>query len=97
MKITLTKHGGFAAGIFRPPYTVDSSELREADAKELSALVAAVKASPKVEEVGPGRARDAMSYTILVEENGKETVFRQSDTNMTPAFGDLLHWLEHRA
>ncbi|MGW6080880.1 protealysin inhibitor emfourin, partial [Streptomyces sp. NPDC055186] len=46
------------------------------------------------EERPPGRARDAMSYTITVENNGRLTVLTQSDTTMTPEFAALLGWLE---
>lgn len=94
MKVILTKHGGLAAGIRRPPHILDSTALTEAGAKELSRLVTALKASPRVEEQGPGRARDAMGYTITLEEDDKQSVFRQSDTTMSPEFADLLQWLE---
>lgn len=98
MKVTLTKYGGLAAGIRRPPCIVDSSALPEPTAAELARLVAAVKAAPAVTEERPGRARDAMSYTITVEEDGQPTVLRQSDTAISPAFAALLTWLErHRA
>ena len=97
MKVTLTKHGGLAAGIRRPPHSVDSTALTEADAQEFARLVAALRASPTVEERGPGRARDAMSYTITVEESSQQTVFRQSDTTMSPEFALLLQWLEFHA
>ena len=44
------------------------------------------------------RARDAMSYTITVEDRGRPTVLAQSDVTMTRAFAELLTWLqEHTA
>ncbi len=76
---------------------MDSSKLTEADAEELFELVAALKASPKVEEQGPGRARDAMSYTITLEEDDGHSVFRQSDTTLSPEFAALLQWVELHA
>jgi hypothetical protein len=94
MKVTLTKHGGLAAGIRRPPRIVDTDTLPKPAAVELARLVAAVKAVPAAEEDGPGRARDAMSYTITVEDDGRPTVLSQSDTTMSPAFAGLLNWLE---
>jgi hypothetical protein len=35
-----------------------------------------------------------MSYTITVEDSGHQTVLKQSDTTMSPAFRNLLGWLE---
>lgn len=94
MKVTLARHGGFAAGIRRPPRTVDSVALPETAAQELTRLVSAAKNAPGTADDGPGRARDAMSYTITVEESGQSTVLRQSDTTMSPTFAALLEWLE---
>jgi hypothetical protein len=97
MKITLTKHGGFAAGMFRPPSIVESSTLAAADAAELSRLVMAVKMAPIEQGEEPGQARDAMSYTMTIEEDGAETtVINQSDINMSPAFADLMQWIDRR-
>jgi hypothetical protein len=96
MKITLTKHGGFAAGMFRPPSIVASSTLTAADAAELSRLVTAVKMSPAERGEEPGQARDAMSYTMTIEEDGETTVISQSDINMSPAFADLMQWIDRR-
>jgi hypothetical protein len=104
MKITLTKHGGFAAGMFRPPSIVASSTLMAADAAELSRdaaelsrLVMAVKMAPIEQGEEPGQARDAMSYTMTIEEDGAETtVITQSDINMSPAFADLIQWIDRR-
>ena len=97
MKITLTKHGGFAAGMFRPPSIVESSTLAAADAAELSRLVTAVKMAPVERGEEPGQARDAMSYTVTIEEDGGETtVVTQSDINMSPAFAELMQWIDLR-
>ncbi|WP_341531917.1 protealysin inhibitor emfourin (plasmid) [Nostoc sp. UHCC 0302] len=99
MKVTLTKYGGLAAGILRSPYIVESSALPESVASELVRLVAAAKTASVIKEDKPGRARDAMSYTITIEEDGSEpTVISQSDITMSPSFAVLLQWLEsHRA
>jgi hypothetical protein len=95
MKVTLTKYGGFAAGIFRPPSIVESSTLSEPDLEELSRLIAAVKTFPVTEDEEPGQARDVMSYTITIEETGGEmTEINQSDINMSPFFADLMQWID---
>lgn len=95
MKVTLATHGGLAAGIRRPPLKVDSADLPGAAATELERLVAEAKAAPQAQEERPGRARDAMSYTITVEEDdGKPTVLRHSDVSEAPALSALLGWLK---
>ena len=97
MKVTLTKHGGWTATMHVPPLVIDAAGLPAAAAKELARLVAAAKAAPPVEDSSEGRARDAMSYELTVEDGGKSAVSTQSDTAMTKAFGALLAWLEHHA
>lgn len=94
MKVTLAKYGGLAAGIRRPSRVVDTDNLPEQAASELARLVKEAKAVPAAEERIPGRARDAMSYAITIEEGGQSTVLGQSDTTMSPAFDALLNWLE---
>jgi hypothetical protein len=95
MKVTLTKHGGFAAGMFRPPSIVESSTLAEPDAAELDRLIAAVKLAPVARGEEPGQARDAMSYTITIEDAAGETiVITQSDLNLSPDFADLMQWID---
>jgi hypothetical protein len=97
MKITLAKHGGLAAGIRRPATVVDCAALAAPLGQELARLVAEAKAHGSAVSEGPGRARDAMSYTITVEDSGEVTVLKASDAALPPAFAALLHWVErHR-
>jgi hypothetical protein len=62
--------------------------------EELARLLEAAKATSEVPDAGPGRARDAMSYTITVEDRNHQTVLRRSDSNMSSEFAALLTWLE---
>jgi hypothetical protein len=98
MKVTLATHGGQAAAINLrlPPRVVDAEALPENAARELAQLVEAAKTAPTAREGGPGQARDAMSYTITVEDAGRSAVLTQADTTMSPAFAALLAWLERR-
>ena len=64
--------------------------------KNLSQLVAAAK-SVEVSAASDQRARDAMSYTITVEDSGRSTVLTQSDVTMTREFAELLAWLQEHA
>lgn len=99
MKVTSTTHGGQAAGIrlHLPPRVLDAATLPKAKADELARLVAAAKAAPAAKETSPGSARDAMSYTITVEDGGSPITLRQSDTTMSPSFDALLRWIETHA
>jgi hypothetical protein len=99
MRVTLTRAGGIAAGIRRPALVVSTAALSPTNAAELSRLVAEAKLAPVPPADPPGRARDAMSYTIIVENGSPPTQLRCSDANMTPALAALLSWLErhHRA
>ena len=94
MKVSLSKHGGQAAGIYldRPPQVVDSTALDEAEASELKRLAAA--AASAAVPAHSGRARDELSYTVTIDENGHQTVLSQSDTAMSADFGKLLAWLQ---
>ena len=98
MKVSLAQHGGQAAGIRlnSPPLTIDSAALDEAKAAELSGLVAAAtSASPSAAR--SAKTRDEMSYTITVQDEGRETVLSQSDTTMSADFGKLLAWLQRQS
>jgi hypothetical protein len=98
MKVTLATHGGQAAAINlrRPSRAVDTDTLPESDAEELSRLVDAAKAV-KVSPQGGERARDAMSYTITIEDRSQSTVLAHSDVTMPRQFAVLLAWLEKHA
>ncbi|MGW6688041.1 protealysin inhibitor emfourin [Streptomyces sp. NPDC054961] len=95
MKVTLAAHGGLAAAVNfrRAPEVLDTDALPAHAAAELAQLVAGAGTAPRADQ--PGRARDAMSYTITVEDGGRSTVLTQSDATMTPAFAALLTWLRN--
>jgi hypothetical protein len=97
MKVMLAKHGGLFAGIVRPPQCVDATALPKPQAKVLKRLVADTVASPSMETQALGKARDAMSYTITVEDGNRSTVLHQSDATMSEKFAVLLEWLEQHA
>src|SRR6476620_7347061 len=97
MKVSLAQHGGLAAGIRlnSPPQAVDSATLDQPRAAELRELVAAASSAPGA--APSGKTRDEMSYTITVEDGGRETVLSQSDTTMSADFGKLLAWLKRQS
>jgi len=93
MKVTLSRHGGQAAGVYlqRPPQVVDSAALDGSQVSELKRLVAAAVSATA--PARSGQARDETSYTITIEDDGRQTVLSQSDTAMSADFGKLLAWL----
>ena len=95
MKITLAQHGGQAAGINlqRPPLVFDTDSLDAPQAAEIRGLVAAATAANPVAK-NSGKARDEMSYTITIADEGRETALSQSDTTMSAEFAHLLGWLQ---
>ena len=94
MKVTLSRRGGQAAGVYlqRPPQVVDSAALDGSQVSELKRLVAAAVSATA--PARSGQARDETSYTITIEDDGRQTVLSQSDTAMSADFGKLLAWLQ---
>jgi hypothetical protein len=58
---------------------------------------AAIRAQPATAAEGGSPARDAMSYTITVDQGDTTTVLTTSDTAASRADADLLAWLEAHA
>jgi hypothetical protein len=99
VKITLTTSGGQAAAVTSrlPPRSVDVERLPAQTAQQLARLVAAARAAGTPQEEEPGRARDAMSYRILVEDEDQSIVLTASDAAMSREFASLLDWLERHS
>ena len=93
MKITLMKEGGMA-GMPHPHRVFDSTTLPKPAAGELTQLVSAAKAGMNTGKRDAAKARDAMTFTITVEDGSAPTVISQTDMNMSPAFAALLGCLE---
>jgi hypothetical protein len=99
VKVTLSTHGGLAAGLRLGgrPAEIDGDRLPAVDARVLADLVRAARAEDVPDE-RRGSAPDAMSYTVTVEDESGSGVLRRSDDAMTPAFAALLDWLgAHRS
>jgi hypothetical protein len=93
--VSLATHGGQAAAITmrRPARVLDTATLPPEETRELRRLIAAASAD-KGGTTRSGPARDAMSYTITIEDGGSETTLTGSDAAMSPAFAALLSWIE---
>ncbi|MGV9558845.1 protealysin inhibitor emfourin [Streptomyces sp. NPDC003401] len=97
MRITLATDGGLAATVLAdlPPQVLDTDALSEGAAAELHRLVsAAARSVTEGTEEPSSLARDAMSYSITVEEGGHTSVLVQSDTTMSAEFAALLRRIE---
>lgn len=100
MKVKLATDGGLAAAVLAdlPPQVVDTDTLPQEAAAELERLVsAAARSVAEGTEEPSGLARDAMTYSITIEEGGRASVLVQSDTTMSPPFAALLRWLRQHA
>jgi hypothetical protein len=95
MRVALATHGGQAAALNLrlPPRVLDTDKLPPEAAEELRRLVAAASAENDGTSQ-PGSARDAMSYTITVDDDARSATLTGSDTAMSPSFGALLSWIE---
>jgi hypothetical protein len=99
MKISLATHGGQLAGYYlhRPPQIVNAESLPKDAAKELARLVEAAKGAPASGRTRPDVARDAMSYTITIENGDPPVILVQSDGTMSPEFVALRNWIKTHA
>jgi hypothetical protein len=79
MRIHFEQSGGFVAGVRRPSVTIDTAALPADEAKAWHDLVAAADFFNHSATSSPGPARDAFTYRVTVEGEGKQhTVETQS-------------------
>jgi hypothetical protein len=95
MIVSLSKHGGLAAGIRlrQPPVVVDAKALPPQAARDLAVMVdAAVKAHEPAPPTEPHP--DSMSYTITVERDGTTVTLKARNSAMSSSFRELRDWIE---
>ncbi|GGR12986.1 hypothetical protein GCM10010168_33450 [Actinoplanes ianthinogenes] len=94
MRVTLTTHGGMAAALTRrlPPKVLDTADLSPKAEAELRELISAAATAPPA-AANPA-ARDEMTYTVTVDDDGELTTLTASDAAMSAEFSTLLSWLE---
>jgi hypothetical protein len=99
MKVSLATHGGQLAGnyLHRPAQVVNAESLPKAAAEELARLVEAAKGASASEHARSDLARDAMSYTITIEDGDPPVVLVQSDGTMSREFVALRNWIKTHA
>ena len=95
MIVSLSKHGGLAAGVRlrQPPIVVDAAALPEQAARALGDMIdAAVKANSPASPAEPHP--DSMSYTITVERDGTTVTLKAANLAMSAPFRELRDWIE---
>ncbi len=92
MQITLKKHGGHTAGMRQVPKSIDVDTLEHGSATKVTELVTAALQSPPA---ATSRAvADAISYSIIIDQDNGSTTLKQSDASMSAPFAELLEFLE---
>jgi hypothetical protein len=99
MRVTLKEHGGLAAAINRTAagLVADTRSLPAEQAETLVRLVTAALDTATGPPAGPGRGRDAMSYTVTVESDAGTRTLTGSDLEASGEFTALLRWLQDHA
>jgi len=76
---------------------VNAKSLPKDAGDELARLVEEAKATPASGDTRSDLARDAMSYTITIENGDPPVVLVQSDATMSPEFVALRNWIRTHA
>lgn len=97
MKLALEQEGGISAGVRQPATRLDSTLLSEDQLSELRRMLAQLKEASRIPVVEPNRTRDAVIFTITVEEQGDRGSYCQADMHMTEAFADLKMFIQTHA
>lgn len=95
MKVSLSTYGGLMGGLGRSAQVVDDAQLDDAAKAELRQLVAAAVASPAPRQE-TGQLRDAQTYEIQIEDDGKVVTLEATDGGVPQAFAELRDWVRNR-
>jgi hypothetical protein len=98
MRIHFERSGGFAPAAMKRSVTVDTETLPADEARELVSLVESANLANLPPPSGPRSARpDAFSYTLTIEDGGRQQTVCASDAEMPEAMYRLVAWLRKRA
>jgi hypothetical protein len=95
MKVSVRTYGGLMGGLGQPAHVIDDAELDDDDKLELHRLIAAATAEPARREATE-QLRDAQTYEIEIEDQGKSTTLEATDGTVPQAFAELRDWLRDR-
>jgi hypothetical protein len=93
VKIKLTMHGGYAAGIRRVPVVVDLDQLDPTARSKIEKLVAEAAAAPHADAES---IRDGITYVIEVSGDGQTQSLSQTDGAMSDSFAALLGLIQEK-
>jgi len=94
LRISLEKDGGWPPRTALQPKAVEVDQLPAETVAHVRGLAASLKKSGQPETRQPSAARDAISYSIVIDDNGERLSFKQRDAQMTREFDAMLNWLE---
>jgi hypothetical protein len=94
MKVSLAAHGGWGAGLRRPPLTLDTAALPDGVAAQGMRLAAGAEAADTPDAVAKARAPEAMTYEIVLDYADRAVTLRGSDVAQSPEFAALREWIE---
>jgi hypothetical protein len=95
MQVSLRTYGGQMGGLGQPAHVIDDERLDDGDKLELHRLVAAAVAEPARGQATE-QLRDAQTYEIEIEDNGKSVTLQATDGSVPSAFAELRDWLRDR-
>lgn len=96
MKIEFRQSGGFA-GIIRPPTTIDTATLPDAEADHLHGLVTAADFFQLPATIPAPARRDGFSYVVTVDKDGQSHTVHTQEGSGPPALDRLLEHLRRAA
>jgi emfourin len=94
MKVSLRTYGGLMGALGQQAYAVDDATLTDEDKGELHALVSAAAAERRPET--SDQLRDALTYEIEIDDNGRSMTLEATDGSVPHAFASLRDWLRAR-
>jgi hypothetical protein len=95
MKVSLRTYGGLMGGLGNPAHVIDDADLDDADKLVLRKLVAAASTTPARPQA-TDHLRDAQTYQIEIEDQGKSASIEATDGSVPQAFAELCDWLRDR-
>lgn len=98
MRIEFQRSGGAFAPAQRRAYAIDTADLSQDEARELTTVVnsSGILDAPE-DSPSPPASPDRFYYKIQVEEGGRNHTLRVSEVNMPEQLRPLINWLKQRA
>jgi|KBSMisStandDraft_5_1062788.scaffolds.fasta_scaffold86951_2 hypothetical protein len=92
MKVSVRTYGGLMGGLGQPAHVIDDAGLGDSEKAELRRLVAAA-ATTVTRPRSTEQLRDAQTYEIEIDDDGKVVTLEATDGSVPPGFAALRDWL----